>query len=50
MPTITAAARQQIRHAAAAAGATGMALRVAAREDEASGEIHDGVGFDERRE
>lgn len=50
MITITAAAAAQIRTAADDAGATDLALRVAARRDERTGEIEYGMGFDNERD
>lgn len=50
MITITAAAAAQIRTAADNAGADELALRVAARRDERTGEIEYGMGFDSERD
>jgi iron-sulfur cluster assembly protein len=45
---ITARAAQEVRRAAAAGGAEGMALRVAARREE-DGSVLLGIGFDDER-
>ena len=50
MLTVTSAAAQQILRAADDAGMEEPLLRLAARVDEAEGQIEYGMGFDERRE
>jgi len=50
MLTVTSAAAEQILRAAHDAGMDEPLLRVAARIDEAGGQIEYGMGFDERRE
>ena len=46
--SITARAAQEVRRAAAAGGAEGLALRVAAKQEE-DGSVQLGIGFDEER-
>jgi iron-sulfur cluster assembly protein len=50
MLSITDTAARQIRQASLDTGAEGMALRIAAHFDDASDEMHYGIGFDEERE
>jgi len=50
MIVLTTAAAEQVLRAAAESGVEEPLLRVAARLDDADGEIEYGMGFDERRE
>lgn len=50
MVSITPAAADQVRRSAVESGAEELALRIAAHHDDATGELHYGIGFDERRE